>query len=140
MSATLCNHPSPGELGVRHAEPTNLTACMAGGHGVGCLVCRSGGLGDSDYTGPAAVGLLACALVVGTVAVGYRMHSTRNVAVDGASPPLRATQAHDGTTREGFQVQYGRVMEDSECEYKMPKSPANSNKRDGQPSHQSQYV
>eukprot|EP01043_Picozoa_sp_COSAG02_P061223 COSAG02_NODE_8181_length_2673_cov_1.366744_2_plen_141_part_00 len=140
MSATLRIHPSPSKLGVRQAKATNLTTCMAGGHDMDCLVCYSGGLGGSDHTGPVAVGLLVCAGVVGAVAVGFRMHSKRNVTADGESPPLRAAQTHEGTTREEFQVQYGRVTEDSDCESKMPKPPASFNNGDGQPSRQSQYM
>ena len=102
---------------------------------------RCGALGDSDRTGPVAVGLLLCAWVLGAVAVGYRMHSKRTAVADGASPPLRATQAHEGTTRsEGFQVQYDRVTEDSDLESKVVQPSASSKNGEGQPSRQSQYV
>ena len=68
------------------------------------------------------------------------MHSKRTADADGASPPLRATQAHEGTTREGFQVQYGRVTEDSDLESKVVQPSASSKNGEGQPSRQSQYV
>ena len=78
--------------------------------------------------------------MLGAVAVGYRMDSKRKAAADGASPPLRATQAHEGTTREGLQVHYGRVPEDSDLESKTPQPLANSKSADGLPSRQSQDV
>lgn len=121
-------------------DPTGLPARIDGCVDMGCVVRRSGALGDSDRTGPVAVGLLLCAWVLGAVAVGYRMHSKRTAAADGASPPLRATQAHEGTTREGFQVQYGRVTEDSDLESKVVQPSASSKNGEGQPSRQSQYV
>ena len=85
-----------------------------------------------------AVGLLLFTVVLGSVAVGYRLHNKRNAATDGSptSPPLHA--AHAGTTREGLRAQYGRVTEDSES--KEPQPVANIKNGNGQPSRQSQYV
>lgn len=87
-----------------------------------------------------AVGLLLFTVVLGSVAVGYRLHNKRNATTDGSptSPSLHAVHAHAGTTREGLRAQYGRVTEDSESN--APQPAANNKNGIGQPSRQSQYV
>ena len=118
---------------VRRASSVSELPCARGG-------C-SGELGDGGDTG--AVGLLLLTVVLGSVAVGYRLHKKRNATTDGSqtSPPLRAAHAHAGTAREELRAQYGRVTEDSDCESKAPQPAANiKSDGNGQPSRQSQYV